>query len=74
MGKGNSSKVNVTKWCVILGHSNWTICSVFNWFSSKIFPPFYPASHNKKFLYYGETGRKETTETENGKRELFKNR
>ena len=30
MGKGNSSKVNVTQGFVTLGHSNWAICSLLN--------------------------------------------
>ena len=31
IGKGNSSKVDETKGCVTLGHSNWTICSLLKW-------------------------------------------
>ena len=30
MGKGNSSKVDETKMCMTMGHSNWTICSLLN--------------------------------------------
>ena len=31
MGKGNSSKVDDTKGLLTLGHSNWTIYSLLNW-------------------------------------------
>ena len=71
MGKGNSSKVDETNEFLTLGHSNWTICSLLNWFCPKNFPHFYPASHNKPFLYTAE-GRKEGAGAENRKSELFK--
>ena len=35
-------------------------------------PPFYPASHNKPFLYTAGRGGKEGAGAENGNRELFK--
>ena len=53
-GKGNHPKVNETQGFLTLGHSNWIICSLLNWFCPKKCPPFYPASHNKPFLNYGE--------------------
>ena len=67
-GKGNSLKVNETKVFPTLGHSNWTIFSLFTGFCSKKFPPFYPASHNKHFLITQEMRRKEGAGSENGKR------
>ena len=48
--KGNHPKVNETQGFLILGHSNWTICSLVIWFCHITFPPFYPAPHNKPFL------------------------
>ena len=41
-----------------LGHSNWSICSLLNWFCPKKIPPFYPASHNKPFLITAERERR----------------
>ena len=58
MGKGTSSKVNETRGSLILGHSNWTICSLLSWFGSKTFHPFSLASHNNPILYTAERGRK----------------
>ena len=49
-----------------LGHSNWTICSLLNWFRSKKNPPFYPASHNKPVLI---TPRKRKERAESEKKE-----
>ena len=69
MGKGKSPKVNVT---LTLVHSNWTICSLFNLFCHIKYPPFYPASHNKPFLYNAERGRKEAVGAEKWKRKNFK--
>ena len=41
-------------------HSNWTICSPFNWFCANFPPPFHPsAAHNKPFLYTAESKGKE---------------
>ena len=57
MRKGIHSKINVTQDFQYLGHSIWTICNLWSWFCPKNFPPFYPASHNKPFLYTAETGR-----------------
>ena len=67
MGKRNSWKVNETQWLQYLGHSKWNIFSLSSWFFPKMFPPFYPASHNKPSLITPERGRKE-----NGKREFLK--
>ena len=64
MRKGKSSKVDDIKGFVNLGHSSWTICSLSSKFCSKILPPFYNASHNKQFLYFGETGGKEEVRTD----------
>ena len=72
IGKGNEPKMNETKGFLTLGYSNWTICSLLTGVCSKKIPPFYPASHNKPFLYYGEVGRKEAAGAENWKRELTK--
>ena len=45
---------NDTKRLLTLGHSNWTICSLLNWFCSNNFSIFSPASHNKLILYPAE--------------------
>ena len=53
------SKVNETQGFLTIWHSNWTICSLSNWFPPKFVPPCYPTSHNKPCLYTAETGREE---------------
>ena len=49
-------KANDTKRLMTLWHSFCTICSLINWFVSKKFQSFYPAFHNKQFLYTAEEG------------------
>ena len=61
--KGNSQKVKETK-----GHSNWTICSLFKWFCSKIIPPSWPIYWGLPFLITPERGRKEAAGAENGEK------
>ena len=39
-----------------LGHSNWTICSLLNWFCSKILPPFWSLFWGGQFLITPERG------------------
>ena len=59
----------MTPGCVMLGHSNWTICNRLSLLCSKKNPPFYPVPHNKPFPITPERGRKEGEGAENGKRE-----
>ena len=72
IGKGNSPKVDGTQGFLTLGHSNWIIGSLLNWFCQEIILPFCPASHNNPILYSAERGRKEGAGDGNWKRELPK--
>ena len=57
IGKRELPKVNDTQGFLTLGQSNWTICSLFNSFCSKKFPPFFPAPHNEPIFITPERGR-----------------
>ena len=52
--KGFIPKVNVSQ--ELLGHSNWIICSLLNWFSFKIFSTFYFSYWEVQFLITPERG------------------
>ena len=51
--------MNETQGFLTLGHSNWTICNLLNWFCSRIFPAFtQPPIINHFFLPQREEGMK----------------
>ena len=69
-GKRNHPKVNETQGFLILEHSNWTICSLLGWFSSKIVSPFYRSYWEVQFLITPERGSKEGAGAENGEKRI----
>ena len=66
MGKGISPKVGERQRFLTLVHSNWTICSLLNWFGGKENPPFTkpPPIINH---FFSILGREEGGGSENGK-------
>ena len=62
--KGNHPKMDDTQGFLHLGHSNWTICSLLSWVSSKKFPFVYLSYWGLPFLITPER-RKEGTGAEN---------
>ena len=66
--KGIHTKVNETQGFQYLGHSNWTICSLFSRFCSLIFPPSCLSYWEVQFLITQEIGRKEAAGAEIGEK------
>ena len=65
--KRNSLKVDETQGFLTLGHSNWTICSLLNWFCSKKFPPFCHLYWEVHFFFYPRERERERERVRNWK-------